>query len=72
MCLDLSKERPPHGTPPSDPPPLAPSDPPSSGCATCLDLSKERERVLFNDPSPHDGFLLNVDVRATATGLLPA
>ena len=31
----------------------------------CLDLSKERERVLFNDPSHHDGFLLNIDVRAS-------
>ena len=29
----------------------------------CLDLSKEKERVLFNDPSAHDGFLLNVDTK---------
>ena len=29
----------------------------------CLDLSKERERVLFNDPNPETGFLLNVDTK---------
>lgn len=28
-----------------------------------LDLSKERERVLFNDPNEADGFLLNVDTK---------
>lgn len=29
----------------------------------CLDLSKEAERVLFNDPDPSTGFLLNVDTK---------
>ena len=29
----------------------------------CLDLSKERERVLFNDTDPETGFLLNVDTK---------
>ena len=28
-----------------------------------LNMSKERERVLFNDPREHDGFLLNVDTK---------
>ena len=29
----------------------------------CLDLSKEAERVLFNDPAEPTGFLLNVDTK---------
>ena len=29
----------------------------------CLDLSKERERVLFNDTDAQTGFLLNVDTK---------
>ena len=29
----------------------------------CLDLSKERERVLYNDTDPSTGFLLNVDTK---------
>ena len=29
----------------------------------CLDLSKEKERVLYNDPTEATGFLLNVDTK---------